>query len=140
MSFDITITSAKSREKAAATALEPSYGPAGHERTRRQPVAFTDRQVRIVDRFTRLVVPWQRRQSYREAVEARLSATVGDAAVTASCIRASESFIDKAVLAEHGLVILDGAGSIRLPHTNQHRAPGGSKAVNGTERKSTRSA
>jgi hypothetical protein len=109
--------------------------PCRHRRHAPRSGLLSDRQVRIVERFTRLVMPRRRRQDFRAAVQARLSGAPGDAAVLSAAISASKNFIDPSVLRASGLVMLDSYGAPRLPYQNQHRMVGGSKAILGTERR-----
>jgi hypothetical protein len=123
--------------KAHAAKLEfdnASCGPAGVERTRREPVAFTDRQRRILDQFAALVLPWQRRRAFLAAVEVRLSGVVGDAACTAACIAAAaDGFITDKLLHEHGFVKFNSAGAVRAPR-NERPPSWRSKAIMGVGR------
>jgi hypothetical protein len=131
--LDISVAAAKERAARWAASWEPEMGPAGVEKTRRQPVALTDRQVRLVQKFQRLV-PRQRRRAYRDAVEVRLSGSVGDAAVFVACVNAAaDGFISDAVLAEQGLVGINSRGFVRPQH-NERDPTWQSKAVMGTGR------
>jgi len=54
----VDVSAAKAKERAArfAASFDPGPpGPAGYEHTRRQPVSLSDRQVRLIERFTRLM-------------------------------------------------------------------------------------
>jgi hypothetical protein len=130
--IDISVAAAK----AHAAKLEfDGCGSAGIGRTRKEPVQFTDRQLRIVERFTLLVLPWQRRRAYRDAVEARLSGSVGDAAVTAACIAAAAGgFITDELLHEHGFVKFNSAGAVRPQHNERAKSSWSSNAITGAGR------
>jgi hypothetical protein len=124
--------------KAHAAKLEfdnASCGPAGVERTRREPVAFTDRQRRILDQFAALVLPWQRRRAFLAAVEVRLSGPVGDAAVHTACINAAlDGFLSIEMLAEQGLVGINSRGFVRPQHNERLRSTWQSNAITGAGR------
>jgi hypothetical protein len=127
----LDISAYKSKLRAKAAVEESLVGAAGTAGTRREPVQFTDAQLRIVESFTRLVTPWQRRSAYRDAVEARLSATVGDAACTAACIAASDGFIAAQLLHDAGFVRFNSAGAVRSPHSASREPSWSSNAITG---------
>jgi hypothetical protein len=124
--IDVSVTARKVVEKAHAakfaTSFESVTGPAGFEKTRREPPMLSDRQRRTLDQFAALV-PKARRSAFHSTVLARLSGSPGDAAVYTACVNASDGLIDSKVLAEHGLV----------PHKDSGAA-WHSKAIMGTGR------
>jgi hypothetical protein len=134
---DVSILAQKARAARFATSFDnTAVGPAGVFGTRREPALLTDRQVRLVEQFARVVLPWQRRDAYRAAVHARLSGAVGDSAVRASCIQSAKGIVELRALREAGLVTIDASGGAKLPTSkDQYRLEKGSKAILGTERR-----
>jgi len=103
--IDVSVTARKAHAAKFAASFEPSIGPAGYEKTRREPPTLTDKQYQTLDRFAALV-PKERRSTYHSTVLARLSGVVGDAAVIAACFAtAADGYIADEKLVEHGLVV-----------------------------------
>jgi hypothetical protein len=130
--FDVSAAKAIARAARFATSFESTPGPAGIEKTRREPALLIDRQQRIVQRFEELVIQ-SRRAAYRAAVEARLSGCPGDSAVMAACVNSATegSFITAKAIAKAGLASIYN-GSAR--YYDNYRKPGGSNAVRGIGR------
>jgi hypothetical protein len=102
--LDISAARAKERAARFATSFDnTATGPAGFEKTRREPPMLTDKQCRKIDQFAALV-PKARRSAFRDAVLRRLSGKVGDAAVHSAAVNASAGMIESKVLAANGLV------------------------------------
>jgi hypothetical protein len=102
MSFDVTITGAKIRAARFAASFEPSIGPAGYERTRKEPPFLSDKSSRLLEEFSALV-PAKLRDAYRNAVMARLSGAAAYAAVNAACLSAASGIIGVDMLRAVGL-------------------------------------
>jgi hypothetical protein len=135
--IDVSVTTRRIFEKAHAEKYAASWdnsgiGPAGFEKTRREPLLLTDKQRRTISQFSELV-PWQRRHAYGAEVEARLSGAVGDAAVFSACINAADGFIGNETLAAHRLVVLNIRGYVRMSPDRVNKT-WKSKAVMGTGR------
>jgi hypothetical protein len=134
--LDISVTARKAHVAKYAASFEPSVGPAGFEKTRREPPTLTDRQYRTLDQFCALV-PKARRSTYRAAVLARLSGSPGDAAVDTACLNAAREggYIANRALAENfGFVALESDGSIRPRRNDGYQASWRSKAIRGVGR------
>jgi hypothetical protein len=91
MSFDVTIATAKARAARFATSFETEYGPAGVEKTRKEPARLTDRQADALAGFCLKHVPDHLRSEVRYNILARISGCPGDAALkSAICAAAQE--------------------------------------------------
>jgi hypothetical protein len=134
--YDISVTTRKAVDKArdakfAASWSNAEFGDAGVERTRKAPVSLSDRNWRVLDRFTALV-PAERRAAYRSAVLARLSGFPGDAAVHTAAVNAAlDGYLSIEALAEHGLVGLNSRGFVRPQHNERAKSSWQSNAITG---------
>jgi hypothetical protein len=138
MMLDISVTTRKAADKArdakfAASWDNSAIGPAGFDRTRKEPVSLSDKQRRIIDQFVELV-PQERRGAYHAAVLARLSGATGDAAVHTAAINAAlDGYLSIEALADAGLIGLNSRGFVRPQH-NERDPLWRSKAILGTGR------
>jgi hypothetical protein len=85
--IDVSAAQAIARAKRYATSFDnTSTGPAGYEKTRREPATLTDRQCRTIEQRDRLAriadrLPIDRRSLFWSAVTSRLSGSPSDEAV-----------------------------------------------------------